>query len=45
MRKVYADNSEILSMGLEYFYNDPIKLATKDSGMVDFIFNVARGIK
>ena len=45
MGKVYADNSEILSMGLEYFYNDSVKLATKDSGMFDFIFNVVRGIK
>ncbi len=35
--------SEILSMGLECFYNDPIKLATKDPEMFDFIFNVARG--
>lgn len=37
--------SEILSMGLEYFYNDPYKLATKDPGYFNFIFNVVRGIK
>jgi len=37
--------SEILSMGLEYFYNDPYKLATKDPGYFNFIFKVVRGIK
>jgi len=37
--------SEILSMGLEYFYNDPYKLATKDPGYFNFIFNLVRGIK
>ena len=36
--------SEILSMRLEYFYNDPKKLATKDPGMFDFIYNAVRGI-
>ena len=36
--------SEILSMGLEYFYNDPIKLATKDPGMFVSIYNAVRGI-
>jgi len=34
--------SEILSMGLEYFYSDPIKLATKDPGMFDSIYNAVR---
>jgi hypothetical protein len=37
--------SEITSMGLEYFYNDPYKLATKDPGYFNFIFNLVRGIK
>lgn len=37
--------SEILSMGLEYFYNDPYKLATKDPGYFNFIYNLVRGIK
>ena len=36
---------EILSMGLEYFYNDPYKLAVKDPEYFNFIYNVVRGIK
>ncbi|MBE3128383.1 MAG: AAA family ATPase [Actinobacteria bacterium] len=38
------DFSEILSMGLEYFYNDPIKLTTKDPGIFDSIYNAVREI-
>ena len=35
--------SEILSMGLENFYEDPYRLATKDPGYFDFIYNLVRG--
>lgn len=45
MGKVYDDGTEILSMGLEYFYNEPVKLATKDPEMFDFIYNLVRGIE
>ena len=44
MGKVYPEATEILSTGLEYFYNNPAKLATKDPGMFDFIYNVLRGL-
>ena len=44
MGKVYPKASEIVSMGLQYFYNDPAKLAVKDPGMFDFIYNLVRGI-
>lgn len=39
------DFREILSMRLEYFYNDLIKLATKDPEMFDFIIDIVRGVK
>lgn len=35
--------SEILSMGLQYFYNDPYKLALKDPGYFNFIYKLVRG--
>jgi hypothetical protein len=35
--------TEILSMGLEYFYSDPVKLATQDPEYFDFIFDLLRG--
>ena len=36
-------STEILSMGLEMFYDDPGKLARQDPGYFDFIFSVVRG--
>ena len=45
MGKVYDDATEVLSMGLEYIYNDPMKLMTKDPEMFDFIIDIIRGIK
>ena len=35
--------TEILSMGLEYFYRDPVKLATEDADFFAFIYNLVRG--
>lgn len=48
MGKYYLDGgqqvaTEIVSMGLEYFYSQPYKLATEDPDMFDFIFNLVRG--
>lgn len=39
--EIYA--TEILSMGLELYYKDPIRLATEDPEYFDFIYNVVRG--
>lgn len=36
--------SEILSMGLEYFYSDPYKLALKDPEYFNFIYRLVRGM-
>lgn len=36
-------SSEILSMGLEMFYADPLKLARKDPDYFDFIYSLVRG--
>jgi hypothetical protein len=35
--------TEILSMGLEYFYQDPARLAEEDPDYFDFIFDLLRG--
>ena len=35
--------SEVLSMGLEYLYTNPAKLAREDPDMFDFIYNTLRG--
>jgi SPP1 gp7 family putative phage head morphogenesis protein len=35
--------SEILSMGLEYFYDDPAELAKEDPEYFDFIYDLVRG--
>jgi len=35
--------SEILSMGLEYYYKDPYALAVGDPEYFDFIYNLVRG--
>jgi hypothetical protein len=37
------DATEILSMGVEYFYKDPVQLATEDPEYFDFIFDLLRG--
>jgi len=44
MGKIYRDGStEILSMGLQMFYQNPIKLAREDPDYFDFILTVIRG--
>lgn len=42
-KKTGANNSEILSMGLEHMYRDPIGFAKKDPEYFDFIYNLMRG--
>jgi hypothetical protein len=43
MGKVYPDEStEILSMGLELMYRNPVALAKQDPDMFDFIYSVVR---
>lgn len=43
MGKVYSDGStEIISMGLELMYRNPVYLAKKDPEMFDFIYSVVR---
>jgi len=44
MRQGVRDATEILSMGIEYMYADPVTLAVKDPDYFDFIFNLVRGI-
>jgi len=43
MGKVYPNDTEIISMGLQYMYSDPYTLAKKDPGYFDFIWNLVRG--
>jgi len=43
MGKVYSDATEIVSMGLEEFFVNPIRLARKDPDYFDFIYAVVRG--
>ena len=43
--KEYNTGSEVLSMGLEYLYKDPIKLMKKDANMFDFLINTIRQIQ
>lgn len=48
MGKYYTDGrqqiaTEIVSMGIEYFYAQPLQMATEDPDMFDFIFNLLRG--
>lgn len=43
--KSYGTRStEVLSMGLEHMYADPIGLAKADSGMFDLIFRIMKGL-
>jgi hypothetical protein len=37
--------TEILSMGLEMYYSDPIRLAREDPEYFDFIYAVTRGME
>ena len=39
-----GEASEILSMGLQYFYDDPYKLAIKDPEYFNFIYKIVRGV-
>jgi len=43
--KKYNNASEVLSMGLEYFYKDPLKFATQDPDMFDFIVHSINEIR
>jgi hypothetical protein len=49
MGKEYKDRrgeryaTEIISMGMEYMWDDPVRLATEDPDYFDFIFEVLRG--
>lgn len=38
-----SKSTEILSMGLQYMYQDPIRFAREDPDMFDFIYNLVRG--
>ena len=43
MGKRYANgDTEIISMGLEYFYSDPLKLAKDDPDYFMFMYDVLR---
>lgn len=42
MGKEYGWATEILSMGLEYFYSEPVKLATQDPEYFNFIYSILR---
>lgn len=44
MGKRYDNATEILSMGLEMLYRDPMKLATEDPEYFDFIIKIIRGL-
>lgn len=37
-------STEIISMGIEEMYLDPVRFARRDSDMFDFIYNICRGI-
>jgi len=41
--KYYSDNSEIISMGLQQLYEDPIKFARKDPEYMTFILGILDG--
>jgi len=44
--KVYrgrASSSEVISMGIQYLYDDPAEFAEKDPDMFDFVLGVIRG--
>lgn len=45
MGKMYPRQhaTEIVSMGMEYFYSRPVEFATKDPGYFDFMYNLVRG--
>jgi hypothetical protein len=43
--KIYQDGAtEIISMGLEYLFNNPYKLATGDPEMFDLVLSIVQGI-
>jgi len=45
MGRIYKSGStEIISMGLEMFYDNPLKLAKKDPEYFNFIFALMRGV-
>jgi len=42
-RKGQIANTELVSMGLEYYWDEPVKLAKEDPEYFDFIFDLLRG--
>jgi SPP1 gp7 family putative phage head morphogenesis protein len=44
MGKRYNGATEVVSMGLEYMYADPVKFAQYDPDYFDFIFNLVREV-
>jgi len=45
MGKVYPNATEVLSMGMENIYSNPMRLMEKDPEMFDFIIDIIRGAK
>lgn len=43
MGKIYSDNTELLSMGLEQLYSNPRKFAKDDPEMFEFVIDAIRG--
>jgi hypothetical protein len=44
--KIYVgDYTEVMSMGIDLMFEDPIKFAIEDEDMFDFIYNVIRGLR
>lgn len=42
--KTYPNNTEVLTMGVELLFDDPVRLATKDPEYFKFIIGMLRGI-
>jgi hypothetical protein len=41
--KTYVFGSEVVSMGLQYMYSNPVRFARDDPDMFDFIYSVMKG--
>jgi len=42
-KNVSSKGTEIITMGLQYMYEDPVRFAQADPDMFDFIYNLVRG--
>lgn len=42
--KIYSDATEILSMGLEHMYHDPISFADLDADHFDYVLRIMKGL-